>query len=125
MPINPADFSVAWDTPRKGIVWATVTHDPSGRSFRLKASKGVTDTWLASPDPQQARNQWVKAAAVKYLEYHLYQESAEGIRERLIKEAKWYRDNVRNAQEFCEKLKVEYPAHASRIPTITVTGGED
>ena len=57
MAIDPADFSVAWDLPRKGIVWATATHDPSGRSFRLKASKLVTEAWLASPDPQAARNQ--------------------------------------------------------------------
>lgn len=125
MPIDPADFSVAWDTPRKGIVWATVTHDPSGRNFRLKASKNVTDAWLAAPDPQVARRQWVRAKAVTYVERALYAESPEGIRERKITEAKMHRENVLAAQEWCETLKIEYPAHASRIPTITVTGGDD
>lgn len=125
MALDPADFSVAWGTPRKGIVWATVTHDPSGRSFDLKASKPVTDAWLAEPDPAAARNQWVRDRAVAYLTRVLYNESAEGIREALIAEAKTHRDNVRSAMEWCEALKLQYPAHASRIPTITVTGGED
>ena len=125
MAIDPADFSVAWDEPRKGIVWATVTHGPSGRSFRLKASKPVTDRWLAAPDPAAARNQWVRAQAVAYVERALYEESDIGIRERLIGEAKMHKQNVLAAQEWCENLKLTYPAHADRIPTITVTGGED
>ena len=125
MPLDPSDFSVVWGEPRKGIVWATVTHDPSGRSFQLKASKGVTDAWLAAPDPQAARTAWVKANAVAYLERVLYDESDVGIRERLIAEAKMHKQSVLAAMEWCEALKLTYPAYADRIPTITVTGGDD
>ena len=125
MPIDPADFSVVWGTPRNGIVWAKITHDPSGRGFGLKASKLVTDAWLASGDPAAARNQWVNAAALEYLERVLDEGSDIDIRERLIVQAQRHRDNVIDAQQFCEQVKADYPAHASRIPTITVTGGDD
>ena len=125
MPLDPNDFSVEWDTERKGIIWATITHDPSGRSFRLKASKAVTDAWLASPTPAAARTAWVKAKAVAYLERMLYDESDIGIRERLIAEANQHKQNVLAAMEWCEALKLTYPAYTDRIPTITVTGGDD
>ena len=125
MPLDPNDFSVEWDTERKGIIWATITHDPSGRSFRLKASKAVTDAWLATGTPVVARTAWVKATAVAYLERVLYDESDVGVRERLIAEAKDHKQSVLAAMEWCEALKLQYPAYADRIPTITVTGGED
>ena len=122
--IDPADFTVAWTPPRRGITWATVTHTPSGRSFRLKAAKCVTDVWLASADPAAARSAWIGATAKAYLERVLYEESAEGIRERLLAEAKQHKENVLAAQAWCEALKLKYPAYADRIPTITVTGGD-
>lgn len=125
MALDPADFSVAWGTPRKGVVHATVTHDPSGRSFGLKASSSVTGAWQAAPDPAAARSQWVKTQSLAYLTRVLYEESPEGVREALIREGKQHRDAVLLAKEFIDRVKADYPAQAHRLPTITITGGED
>ena len=122
--VDPADFTVSWSPPRRGITWATVTHAPTGRSFRLKAAKCVTDQWLKAPDPAAARRAWLGATAKAYLERVLYEESEEGIRERLLAEAKAHKEAVLAAQAWCEALKLKYPAYADRIPTITVTGGD-
>ena len=122
--VDSADFSVSWTPPRRGITWASVTHEPSGRKFRLKAAKCVTDQWLASPDPVAARRAWVGSTAKAYLERVLYDESEEGVRERLLAEAKAHKEAVLAARAWCEALKLQYPAYADRIPTITVTGGD-
>ena len=124
MPIDLRDFAVEWEPARKGSQWAVVTHTPSGRSFRLKAAKCITDTWLASPDPKAARIAWLREKATAYLEARLYEESPEGIREGLLAEARQHKENVLAAQECCKQLKVDYPAYASRIPTITIEGGD-
>ena len=128
MPIDPKDFSVKWEPALPSrMQWAVVTHDPSGRSFRLKCAWCVSDPWRLLPPAEglAARKAWLIATATAYLERVLYDESAIGIMERLIAEAKQHKQNVLAAQAFCEQVKLDYPAQAGRIPTITVTGGEE
>ena len=126
MPIDPRDFSVAWEpVQQSGAQWAVVTHTPSGCHFRLKAALCVRMEWAAAPDPPAARRAWLIVTATAYLERVLYDESDEGKREAAIRQIKEAARSALNAREVCERLKVEHPAQAHRIPTITVTLGDD
>lgn len=126
--IDPKDFTATWEPllPSR-MQWVKITHTPSASSFRLKLAWCVSDKWKLLPPVEAlaARKAWLVANATAYLQRVLYEESDIGIRERLIAEAKQHKQNVLAAQAFCEKLKLDYPAYAGRIPTITVTGGEE
>ena len=126
MPLDPQDFAVAWEPAQpSGAQWAVITHTPSGRSFRLKAALCVRTEWAAAPDPAAARGAWLIATATTYLERLLYEESAEGVREAAIRQIKEAARAALDAREVCERLKLRYPEQAHRIPTITVTLGDD
>ena len=85
MPIDPRDFTVSWEPVQpSGAQWAKITHTPTGRSFRLKAAKCVRIEWAAAPDPAAAREAWLVATGVAYLERVLYDESAVGVREAAV-----------------------------------------
>ena len=127
MPIDPKDFAVVWEPekPRKGIQYARVFHKPTATRFSLKAAKCVTDQWVASTDPAVAQTAWLREKAVAKLTRILYEASPEGKRDRLIEEARMRMHEVVAVQELCENLKRDYPAQANRIPTITITEGDD
>ena len=126
MPIDPRDFTASWEPPLpSGAQWVVVTHTPTGRSFRLKAAKCVRLAWAAAPNPAAARQAWLKANAVAYLERVLYDESDVGVREAAIRTIKEAARQALAASDTCEAMKLQYPAYAARIPTITVELGDD
>ena len=126
MAIDPKDFTVEWGTVNNaGVQWAELTHTPTGRSFRLKAAKCVRLAWAAAPDPAAARLAWLKETGVAYLERVLYGESDVGVREAAIATIKDAARAALAARDTCEAMKLQYPAYAARIPTITVELGDD
>ena len=126
MPVNPADFTAEWGPVNAaGVQWVELTHTPTGRTFRLKAAKCVRLEWAAAAEPAKARLAWLIATGVAYLERLLYGESDVGVREAAIATIKEAARAALAARDTCEAMKLQYPAYAARIPTITVELGDD
>ena len=126
MPIDPRDFTASWEPALpSGAQWAELTHTPTGRTFRLKAAKCVRLAWAAAEEPVKARNAWLEENGVAYLERVLYGESDVGVREAAIATIKDAARAALAARDTCEAMKLQYPAYAARIPTITVELGDD
>jgi len=120
MTLSAGDFKVKWEAGRRGVQWAVVTHVPSGRTFRLKAAACVTRTWRSEAD----RDAWLRKHALAYYSRMTHEELPDGIRERLLEEARQRLEELRAAREFFEELRERYPEYSDRIPTVTISGGE-